>query len=54
MKKLFLILFLLIPSFVFGLLAILLSAEVWSLFKLGLGGYIGSRTLEKIVTTIKG
>ena len=37
----------------FGLLRIPLSDEVWELFKIGLGGYIGGRSLEKIAQVIK-
>jgi len=28
--------------------------EMWSLLTIGIGGYIGGRSLEKIVTNIKG
>lgn len=37
----------------FNLLAIPLSEEVWGLFKIGIGGYIGGRTLEKAITILK-
>ena len=38
----------------FNLLAIPLSDEIWSLFKVGISGYIGGRSLEKIVKCVKG
>jgi hypothetical protein len=38
----------------FGMLVVPLSSEIWGLFKIGLGGYIGSRGVEKIVKTLKG
>jgi hypothetical protein len=37
----------------FKLLTIPLSEEIWGLFKVGLGGYIGGRSLEKVVSTLK-
>lgn len=37
----------------FDLLTIKLSDEIWGLFKVGLGGYIGGRSLEKVVGTLK-
>lgn len=37
----------------FGLLIIPLAEDIWDLFKVGLGGYIGGRSLEKVVATIK-
>jgi hypothetical protein len=37
----------------FKLLTIPLSDEIWGLFKIGLGGYIGGRSLEKVVSTLK-
>lgn len=37
----------------FNLLTIPLSDEIWNLFKIGLGGYIGGRSLEKVVSTLK-
>jgi hypothetical protein len=49
----FIFLFLIICN-QFGLLIIPLSGEIWGIFKIMIGGYVGSRTLEKIVTTIKG
>lgn len=38
----------------FGLLANPLSPEMWSLLKIGLGGYVGGRSLEKIVAKVRG
>lgn len=38
----------------FNLLVVPLSEEIWDLFKVGLGGYIGGRSLEKVVKTMKG
>jgi len=35
----------------FGLLIFRLSSEAWSLLKIGLGGYVVGRSLEKIVPT---
>lgn len=37
----------------YGLMKVPLSDQIWELFKVGLGGYIGGRSLEKIVSTIK-
>lgn len=37
----------------FDLLTIPLTEEIWALFKVGLGGYIGGRTIEKAVGIIK-
>jgi hypothetical protein len=37
----------------FDLLTIPLTDEIWGLFKVGLGGYIGGRTIEKAVGIIK-
>jgi|SRR3972149_3803817 len=37
----------------YGLMVIPLSEEIWGLFKVGLGGYIGGRSLEKIASVIK-
>ncbi len=36
----------------FGLLAFRLSAEAWTLLKLGLGGYVVGRSAEKIVPSL--
>jgi len=37
----------------FDLLTIPLTDEIWGLFKVGLGGYISGRTIEKAVGIIK-
>lgn len=37
----------------FNILIIPLSNEIWSLFKIGLGGYVGGRSLEKVVSILK-
>ena len=36
----------------FGLLAFRLSAEAWTLLKLGLGGYVVGRSAEKVVPSL--
>jgi len=37
----------------FGILTIPLSADIWDLFKIGLGGYVGGRTIEKAVSILR-
>jgi hypothetical protein len=37
----------------FGILTIQLNDEIWGLFKIGLGGYVGGRTIEKAVSILK-
>ena len=37
----------------FNFLIIPLSEEIWNLFKIMLGGYVGGRSLEKVVSTLK-
>lgn len=38
----------------FGLLASKLAPEAWTLLQIGLGGYVGGRTIEKSVKAIRG
>jgi len=38
----------------FGWLAFRLSEEAWALLKIGLGGYVVGRSVEKVVPTLGG